>query len=252
MKDLNIFNFRDISGYVNKYGETMKPNLIFRGGSLDHISLEDAKYMEEELGITYILDYRDNNEANDAKDIQFPHARYERISALKIKKYNDDGFDFGSMLKEKITRDRLEFLIKYLKEGYKTMPFDNSAYKRLFELLLEDSEKVYFHCSAGKDRTGVSAFLIMMALGMSEEDGIKEYLLSNQYLKGFIEDFYVRHHIPEELRKECDALLLVNKEYLMCAIKSIKEKYKNYDEYFEKEYGLNKEKKELLRAKYCQ
>ena len=36
---------------------------------------------------------------------------------------------------------------------------------------------------AGKDRTGVAGFLIMIALGMSEEDAIQEYLLSNIYLK---------------------------------------------------------------------
>ena len=52
------------------------------------------------------------------------------------------------------------------------MAFDNPAYHRLFELLLRDEGHIYFHCSAGKDRTGVSAFLIMIALGMSEEDAI--------------------------------------------------------------------------------
>ena len=46
MRELKIRNFRDVSGYKNKYGETMKPNKIFRGASLDAISLDDAKYMD--------------------------------------------------------------------------------------------------------------------------------------------------------------------------------------------------------------
>ena len=250
MRNMNIFNFRDISGYKNKYGEELQPNLIFRGGALNNISTEDGQYMEEELGITYVLDYRDVNEASEAQDIKFLRAHYERISALRIKRYNETGFDFGSLLKEQINPERLEFFTNYLKEGYKTMALDNPAYRRLFDLLLK-GERVYFHCTAGKDRTGVSAFLVMMALGMSEEDGIKEYLLSNNYLKKFAEDFYVRYHIPEELREGCASLLMVNEKYLKCTIDSIKEKYKDYDEYFEMEYGLDKSKRMLLRKKYC-
>ena len=162
MRELKIRNFRDVSGYKNKYGETMKPNKIFRGASLDAISLDDAKYMEDQLGIRYILDYRDEQEAMLAKDIHFPNAQYERISALTIKEHADNGFDFGKMLEGKMTPDKLKFLIQYIREGYQTMAFDNPAYHRLFELLLRDEGHIYFHCSAGKDRTGVSAFLIMM------------------------------------------------------------------------------------------
>lgn len=63
------------------------------------------------------------------------------------------------------------------------MAFENPAYRRLFELLLRNDGNLYFHCTAGKDRTGVAGFLIMMALGMDEKDAVNEYLLSNQYLK---------------------------------------------------------------------
>ena len=138
MRELKIRNFRDVSGYKNKYGETMKPNKIFRGASLDAISLDDAKYMEYQLGIRYILDYRDEQEAMLAKDIDFPNAQYERISALTIKEHTDNGFDFGKMLEGKMTPDKLKFLIQYIREGYQTMAFDNPAYHRLFELLLRD------------------------------------------------------------------------------------------------------------------
>ena len=252
MRELKIRNFRDVSGYKNKYGETMKPNKIFRGASLDAISLDDAKYMEDQLGIRYILDYRDEQEAMLAKDIDFPNAQYERISALTIKEHTDNGFDFGKMLEGKMTPDKLKFLIQYIREGYQTMAFDNPAYHRLFELLLRDEGHIYFHCSAGKDRTGVSAFLIMIALGMSEEDAIEEYMLSNEYLHDFIEDFYKQHHIPKIFRKYCDPLLLVEKENIMLTIQSIKERYTSYDEFLEKEYDLDEKKRELLRRIYCE
>ncbi|MFR7592120.1 MAG: tyrosine-protein phosphatase [Longibaculum sp.] len=252
MRELKIRNFRDVSGYKNKYGEIMKANQIFRGASLDAISLDDAKYLEDVFGIRYILDYRDEKEAELAKDIAFPTAQYERIGALQLEEHSEQGFDFGNMLEGRMTPDKLKFLTQYIQEGYKQMGFDNPAYHRLFELLLRNDGHVYFHCSAGKDRTGVSAFLIMIALGMSEEDAIAEYMLSNEYLHDFVEDFYKQHHIPKIFRKYCDPLLLVEKENIMLTIQSILDKYPNYDTFLEKEYNLDEKKRELLRSYYCE
>lgn len=251
MKDLNIRNFRDISGYINSNGQVMKRGKIFRGASLDKILSSDAIYMEEELGIHYILDYRDEKESLMAQDIPFPHAVYERIGALQVQSATESGFDFGAMLQGEMTLDKLKFLIGYIKEGYKTMAFDNPAYHRLFELLLRNDGHVYFHCTYGKDRTGVAAFLIMMALGMSEEDGIHEYLLSNEYLREFNEGLLKRLNIPDDMRRYCVPLLYVEKENIMYTIDSIKERYSDYDEFLEKEYGLNQEKRERLRLIYC-
>ncbi|MCD7810015.1 MAG: tyrosine-protein phosphatase, partial [Erysipelotrichaceae bacterium] len=168
---LNINNFRDLSGYTNQNGKTLKSGKIFRGQSLDKITNKEAEYMEDTLGIRYILDYRDEEEAHLTPDYHFSKAVYERISAIHID--DQESFDFGHMMSGEITVGKLKAMIDYLQLGYKCMPFNNNAYKRLFEILLEDNGHIYFHCSAGKDRTGVSAFLIMMALGMSEEGGIK-------------------------------------------------------------------------------
>lgn len=252
MRELNIRNFRDVSGYRNQDGQIMIKNKIFRGASLDKISLEDAVYMENDLHIHYILDYRDEKESLMAKDICFPHAVYERIGALQVSQATDQGFDFGTMLKGEMSLDKLKFLIDYISEGYKGMAFHNPAYHRLFELLLRNDGHIYFHCTAGKDRTGVSAFLIMMALGMSEEDGIKEYLLSNEYLKAYNDAFCDQLNMPQDIRKYCEPLLNVQKENMMLLINSIKEKYNDYYEFLEKEYGIDEAKRKQLRDIYCE
>ena len=252
MRELKIRNFRDVSGYQNQDGQVMKKNKIFRGASLDQITFDDALYMEKELGIHYILDYRDEKESLMSQDIVFPNAIYERIAALQVKEATDEVFDFGSMLQGEMTLEKLKFLLSYVSEGYKTMAFDNPAYHKLFELLLRNDGHVYFHCTAGKDRTGVSAFLIMMALGMSEEDGIQEYLLSNEYLKVFNEAFCDELQIPADMRKYCEPLLYVQKENIMYTINSIKERYSDYNVFLEKEYGIDEEKRKLLRKIYCE
>ncbi|MDY2959024.1 tyrosine-protein phosphatase [Floccifex sp.] len=240
---LNINNFRDISGYTNTEGKTMKPNMIFRGASLDKITDEQAKYMEDTLNIRHILDYRDQQEANSKKDYPFEKAEYERISALITSNNEAQGFDFGELLKKEMTPSHLTYMTNYLLDGYSHMPFNNPAYHRLFDLLLENDGCVYFHCSAGKDRTGIAGFLIMIALKMTEEDAIQEYLKSNASLKDFVEGFYASMNVPDEYRKYGDELLYVNEKNIQCTIKAIKEKYSSYDEFLEKEYGLDENKR---------
>ncbi|MCD7807783.1 MAG: tyrosine-protein phosphatase [Erysipelotrichaceae bacterium] len=242
---LNINNFRELSGYTNKDGKTMKSGKIFRGAALDQITDEEATYMEDTLGIRYILDYRDEGEAHLTPDYHFSKASYERISALHID--DQEGFDFGNMMSGKMTVAKLKGMLEYLQLGYKYMPFNNDAYKRLFEILLEDNGHIYFHCSAGKDRTGVSAFLIMMALGMSEEDGVKEYMKSNDYLKSYVVNFYKEHPSAHLVKKYVDKLLFVQEENIRLVIKTMHDKYPSYEEYFEKE--LNVDQTKLLRLK---
>ena len=53
---------------------------------------------------------------------------------------------------------------------YREMPFRNPAYHALFALLEGRRVPVLFHCSCGKDRTGIGAMLILLALGVSRAD----------------------------------------------------------------------------------
>ena len=132
------------------------------------------------------------------------------------------------------------------------MAFNNPAYHLLFELLLRNDGYVYFHCTAGKDMTGVAGFLIMIALGMSVEDAIQEYLLSNIYLKESNDELCQQLQIPEKLREECRPLLYVQRELIEIMIQSIRVKYRSYDEFLLQEYNFDNEKRRRLKEIYCE
>lgn len=250
MRTVPVNNFRDVSGYRNAAGLVMKKNKIFRGAALNRLSAEDAAYLHRELGIRYVLDYRDEKEAQAKQDVVCDGMVYERISALKVSG-ESQGFDFGELLSQQMTMEHLLRIRDYLLDGYRHMPFGNPAYHRLFELLLRDDGNLYFHCSAGKDRTGVSAFLIMLALDMSEEDAIEEYLLSNKLLEGFVSEFYRQHPVAPEYRKYSDSILCVTRENILTSISAIKEKYSSYHEFLEREYGIDAQKRRVLQSIYC-
>ena len=58
----------------------------------------------------------------------------------------------------------------------------NSQYRRMFGELLAGHAPLAFNCSAGKDRTGIAAALLLTALGVPREGVIADYMLSNQTL----------------------------------------------------------------------
>ena len=64
---------------------------------------------------------------------------------------------------------------------YASLAFDNVAFRELFTLLEDDDVPLLFHCSAGKDRSGVAAMLILLALGVSPKDVVSDFALSNAY-----------------------------------------------------------------------
>ena len=55
-------------------------------------------------------------------------------------------------------------------------------YGKMLRRLLDSPEPLLFHCSAGKDRTGLSAALLMRILGVNEEAIVADYLLVNQLM----------------------------------------------------------------------
>ena len=100
-----------------------------------------------------------------------------------------------------------------------------------------------------------AAILILLALGVDEETAMYDYMLTNEYRKEYIESF--KKDFPlTKLDGELAGMLLAyegvtytNADY---SLKRIKEKYENYDEYFEKEYNLDKDALQRLRDLYTE
>ena len=250
MRELPIRNFRSVGAYPVKYGGHIIPGRIFRGGPLCDLKEEDCASFRDEYKIRYVLDLRDENETYRMEDTGIEGVDWELIPALP-REDEGPGFDFDTQLKTRETDPQIARMERYMISMYQRMPFHNPAYARLFERMLEKNENVYFHCSAGKDRTGIGAFLIMTALGASEEDGIKEYLKSNEYIYAHLDEILA--HIPMRgMSKEAILkLITVSEEYINAAIDAIYKVYPDMETFLEKEYGLTETKRAKLRKTYC-
>lgn len=238
-----VVNFRDLGGYMTSDHRQVKYQNFYRSAPLANLTKAQHEYVEN-LKLKHIIDFRSAMEINGMEDEEFVNCTYHHLSGIKDIEQNFNGnFDFESLMKS----GDVNVLGNYLSETYKTLPIENNAYVEMFKLIETKQTPLVFHCTAGKDRTGVAGALILLALGVDESTVMEDYLLSNVYRKEENERIFASIN---EYREVMEKMMLVYDSYLLNSLNAIKEKYGNYETYFEKEFGLTKEKLNELRDYY--
>ena len=162
------FNFRDIGGYLNQDGKKIKKGLYFRAGRQDRMSDKDLAKLSD-LNISTQIDLRKPDEVLDQGKgpLEAMGANYINIAVIP---------EGGSDQLSKLVGDTGISGKRYL--GY--LEFGPTSWLRLFGILSnEDNLPVVLHCTAGKDRTGVSTAFLLSVLGVSREVIEADYLLTN-------------------------------------------------------------------------
>lgn len=236
-------NLRDLGGLKTKNGKRIKYKHFYRGASLQ----EKNKTYIDKLHLHTILDLRSEGEVVGREDYVSEGCHYTRYSGLKMldNPQNQGNFDFSYL----VQTGNIFQLKQYMIDMYETMAIENPAFIALMNHLKEGHTPLYFHCTAGKDRTGVSAALILLCLGVDEEAIYDDYLLSNTYRKEINE--WLLDKVDQRYREETKPLYYVQKDYLKKTLDKIKEIYGSYDAYFEKEHQITKEMRLALQEKYC-
>ena len=237
-KDVGIINFRDLGGYKSENGKKVKSNCFYRSSPIVFKN-DECRENYKKLGINAILDFRGIDEAKNRPD-EILNSEYYHICAI-----DDQQFKGSLDVFELLKNNEIDALYSYMERIYTIIPFNNPAYQKMFDLMLE-GKSIVFHCSAGKDRTGFAAYLILKTLGVSEEVAIEDYLLSNDYL-GNNNKTLAASFGHDELAKD---LFFVSRKNLMFSINAINNRYNSFDSYLYNEYGLDKTKINKLREMY--
>ena len=162
------FNFRDIGGYLNQDGQQVKKGLYFRTGRQDRMTDRDL-FKLSELKISTQIDLRKPDEVADQGKgpLEAMGAKYINIAVIP---------EGGSDQLSRLVGDTGISGKRYL--GY--LEFGPTSWLRLFGILANESNlPVVLHCTAGKDRTGVSTAFLLSILGVSRDVIEEDYLLTN-------------------------------------------------------------------------
>jgi protein-tyrosine phosphatase len=147
---------------------------LFRSGATHLLSDLDRKRLAD-LGIRTAVDLRSNWERQE-----YPHGLIGQEDLLYfVCDHNHVGGNLSQMLRHpglEATNLRHAMI-----ETYRELPYELSkVYRQLFRSVAAEPLPLVFNCAAGTDRTGVAAALLLGALGVSWEDVVADYLLTQK------------------------------------------------------------------------
>jgi protein-tyrosine phosphatase len=171
-------NFRDLGGYRNREGNHVRQGQIFRSGHFATLESKDQNTLKE-LGIRTVCDLRSIEEITAQPNRLPPNGLIETKHMPIVNQTIEPTLAVSRIMKGDIGWFNKDFMIK----GYieKVDAFAD-VWREFFKVLIEKKNRpLVFHCTAGKDRTGVGAALILLSLGVSEERVVYDHQLSNTY-----------------------------------------------------------------------
>lgn len=210
-------NFRDLGGYATVDGRRTRWRVLFRADGLSELSQTDFSIMRA-LGIRTVVDLRSGHEVEqsrfdvDAHPVDFHH------------------FPFIEQLPDVEQWDRRPGL---LGAQYKEM-LDDAAPQiigALEVLTAPDSRPAVFHCTAGKDRTGLLSALVLSLLGVPEETVVADYALSGEAMERLRAKLIVKYPDSKDTLTDIDEVFSANPANMVELFAYLRERYGSVTEY---------------------
>jgi protein-tyrosine phosphatase len=236
-----ISNFRDLGGYQTQDGRSTRWGVMYRSGNLATASRADVAALSK-LGLAVLIDFRSEPEKEEEPD-QLPEP--PGFSIVNIPTL--DGGD------KSIAQDITERL-----ENGDFSDFDPDAfmldanrqfagvyqpqYQQFMQTVLNaGGAPVLWHCTAGKDRAGFAAAILLRILGVPQEQVLDDYELSKTYALADQRNklFLLRLFKGDEAADKVERLMGVEKPWLEAAFAEIDAQHGDFDTYVREGLGLS-------------
>lgn len=234
-----ILNFRLVAdGVKNNQGKTIKN--IYRSADVSNATASDIEELLDN-GITNIIDLRSAQEIT--KVLTSDQIKVENIEIIDNGKQNEvEQFSPTELANIMINLYQKEFVNT---DGFK---------QELDYILGLDGAPFLFHCTAGKDRTGITAVILMHILGFTYEDIKREYLEIDEILVNAILNKILKY-LKEEDALHVDsirAIASVNEDFLEAYLLGITDQFGTIDKYVESKLQISDEDINRLKDYYLE
>ncbi|MGG8409818.1 tyrosine-protein phosphatase [Streptomyces sp. 12297] len=229
-----VANLRDLGGTPLPGGRTVRSGLVLRSGQLDRMD-PAADPAVASLGLRTVIDFRTDAERDDHPD-RVPEGAVLVVANVLADKVSSGEMPAAAQLKHilsdpavaerQLGGGKAEALFAQTYRSFVSSSSGQAAYRTLLtELAAPDAGPLLFHCTAGKDRTGWGATVILSLLGADEETVMAEYLSVNpavrQAFAPLIEGFTASGGDPDIAL----ALIGVVPSYLEAALDEVATRY---------------------------
>lgn len=232
-------NFRDLGGYVGQGGRSVRWRRLFRSDHLGALSADDVALLSP-LGLTRVCDFRGVHE-RVPQACAMPGVAVHALSIEPtVVQAMATIIDAGQALTPALTVD-------LMRQTYRDfVRRDSDRFAELFDHLLDNDAPLVFHCTAGKDRTGLAAALVLLALGVSRDLVLQDYLLTNELYR---QPASTQGFASQEV---LDVLWRVQQDFLDAALDVVASDYGSVAVYLERALGVGPLQKQRLTELYLQ
>ena len=229
-------NLRDIGGWPSAAGGRVRFGQVYRSAALHALTPADVTTLRG-LGVADVVDLRGEGERARWPSA-FPGVRTHEMTISP---------SIGASLRDLAQNPAAgpQDVVAVMCRAYGAYALDwHHRYRHMFDLLLApDAPPLLFHCTAGKDRTGFGAALLLRALDVSPAHTMQDYLATNQHWRG---DSELAATLPPYVGQ---VLLSVRPAFLEAAFAAIDAAHGSLDTYLTDRMGLDDARRSALRAR---
>jgi protein-tyrosine phosphatase len=170
------------------------------------------------LGIGAIYDLRTDHEVEAHPDVDVPGTRWQHLEVTGIP------MDAVSTLADRQTAHDVMLQVY---RGFVEVEGARAAFATLFRSIADSDAPVLFHCTAGKDRTGWAAALLLHLAGVDDDTVLEDYLLTNTFSSATREKYLglVREHLGADKVEVYERVMVADEAYLQAAYDAVTATY---------------------------
>lgn len=237
-------NMRELGGYETKDGRKVAARKLIRSASINHIDEKDQIYLQD-YGIKRVVDFRSLEERESQPDKTIPTAENIFLPIFPIDETDTASASPKKMLERmqegiQATQQMIEVYTHFVTDAHV-----RGQYRKFFDLVLDNQapeQSLLFHCTAGKDRTGFGAMLLLSSLNVPQEMIMQDYLATNRYLKKVVQEMYQKAEqagVPSNALHGIEDMMLAKEEYMQTSFDEIKKHYGTIDQFINEGIGVS-------------
>ena len=243
-------NFRDLGGYQTVDGRQLKWGQIYRSDKLSKLSSQDQRYLQR-IKLAQIVDFRAGYESEDEPDVIPEGVAYKPIRVAvggvgeNLIRHKIESGEFGPEIADFLVTANQQFVTEFTPQ-----------FKSWIHALLEPKNlPQVFHCTAGKDRTGFAAAILLLALGVDQQTVMDDYMKTNLYTEQITDRRVMLIKVASLWSIDAELLrpiLGVEARFLQAAFEQMEQDYGSVDNYLTQGLGLTTEVRQQLREIFLQ
>jgi protein-tyrosine phosphatase len=249
----NTVNFRDLGGLKTKDGKTVRKGMIYRSDNLSKLESDQFQQFNA-LRISSVYDLRTDHEIKGKEDHLPTNVRYRHTPVVE-----DNAGEIKGLKKRVLNGEITEQQAKDMTAKFyaDAVTVHVGATKSILDSITASGEPVLYHCSAGKDRTGIVSALILSILNVDRQVIVDDYMLSNYYRRHRAEKTLGKAKLGRVIKPKLnmdaiEVLSTVDESFILATFNAIDSTYGGIEPFIENQLGIDKATRLKLIAKFTE